>query len=211
MSGSSLSCLYTSSGDLTISGGTVVVWIANTADDQPLDADGTLTVSGGTILAAGGSAGMGVSTSATQPYVIFGSIGGMGRGPMGGGTSALAAKGSSFSIQDSSGSTVYSGTALCSANYVFSSSSKLSADASYTLCSGSTSAATATAQTGTASADLTGFSDQAAISSFARPTMSWAKASGLMDGNDTGALAPKGAATRAQMTMILTRLCEKAV
>ena len=59
--------------------------------------------------------------------------------------------------------------------------------------------------------DLTGFSDQAAISSFARPTMSWAKASGLMDGNDTGALAPKGAATRAQMTMILTRLCEKAV
>lgn len=62
-----------------------------------------------------------------------------------------------------------------------------------------------------ASADLTGFSDQAAISSFARPAMSWAKASGLMDGNDTGALAPKGAATRAQMAMILTRLCEKAV
>lgn len=63
-----------------------------------------------------------------------------------------------------------------------------------------------------ASADLTGFSDQAAaISSFARPAMSWAKASGLMDGNDTGALAPKGAAARAQMAMILTRLCEKAV
>ena len=41
--------------------------------------------------------------------------------------------------------------------------------------------------------------------------MSWAKASGLMDGNDTGALAPKGAATRAQMAMILTCLCEKAV
>ena len=116
-------------GTLTISGGTVVVWTANTADGQPLDADGTLTVSGGTILAAGGSAGMGVSTSATQPYVIFGFIAGMGRGPMGGSTSALAAKGSSFSIQDSSGSTVYSGTALCSANYVFFSSSKLSAAA----------------------------------------------------------------------------------
>lgn len=40
-----------------------------------------------------------------------------------------ARPGSSFSIQDSSGSTVYSGTALCSANYVFFSSSKLSADA----------------------------------------------------------------------------------
>ena len=71
----------------------------------------------------------GIKSGATQPYVIFGSIGGMGRGPMGGGTSALAAKGSSFSIQDSSGSTVYSGTALCSANYVFFSSSKLSAAA----------------------------------------------------------------------------------
>ena len=71
----------------------------------------------------------GIKSSATQPYVIFGSIGGMGGGPMGGSTSALAAKGSSFSIQDSSGSTVYSGTALCSANYVFFSSSKLSAAA----------------------------------------------------------------------------------
>ena len=71
----------------------------------------------------------GIKSGATQPYVIFGSIGGMGRGPMGGGTSALAAKGSSFSIQDNSGSTVYSGTALCSANYVFFSSSKLSAAA----------------------------------------------------------------------------------
>ena len=53
-----------SNGDLTIMGGTVVVWTANTADDQPLDADGTLTVSGGTVLAAGGSAGMGVPISA---------------------------------------------------------------------------------------------------------------------------------------------------
>ena len=148
---------FDSNGDLTISGGTVIVWTANTADNQPLDADGTLTVSGGTILAAGGSAGMGVSTSATQPYVTFGSTGGMGRGPMGGGsTSALIAKGSSFSIQDSSGSTVYSGTALCSANYVFFSSSKLTSGSSYDLYSGSTSAATATAQTGTASGGFPG-------------------------------------------------------
>ena len=127
--------------------------------EQQLDIEsGTLTISAGDdaihcdYVMNVGAAG----TSATQPYVIFGSIGGMGRGPMGGGTSALAAKGSSFSIQDSSGSTVYSGTALCSANYVFFSSSKLSADASYTLCSGSTSAATATAQTGTASGGLPG-------------------------------------------------------
>ena len=62
-----------SNGTLTISGGTVVVWTANTADNQPLDADGVITVSGGTVLAAGGSAGMGMNLSASQPYVIFGS------------------------------------------------------------------------------------------------------------------------------------------
>lgn len=62
-----------SNGTLTVSGGTVVVWTANTADNQPLDADGAITVSGGTVLAAGGSAGMGMNLSASQPYVIFGS------------------------------------------------------------------------------------------------------------------------------------------
>ena len=84
-------CLNAANSDLTgysfsmtISGGAVVVWTANTADDQPLDADGTLTVSGGTVLAAGGSAGMGVPISAAQPYVTFGSTGAMGGGQMGG-------------------------------------------------------------------------------------------------------------------------------
>ena len=62
-----------SNGTLTVSGGTVVVWTANTADNQPLDADGVITVSGGTVLAAGGSSGMGMNLSASQPYVIFGS------------------------------------------------------------------------------------------------------------------------------------------
>ena len=71
---------FDSNGDLTISGGTVVVWTANSADNQPLDADGTITITGGTVLAAGGSSGMGTNLSATQPYVTFGSstMGGMG-------------------------------------------------------------------------------------------------------------------------------------
>lgn len=100
---------FDSNGDLTIMGGTVVVWTANTADDQPLDADGTLTVSGGTVLAAGGSAGMGVPISAAQPYVTFGSTGAMGGGQMGGSRGAtLLSKGGSFSIKDSSGNTLYS-------------------------------------------------------------------------------------------------------
>ena len=61
-----------SNGSLTISGGTLTVWTANTADNQALDADGTITVSGGTVFAAGGSAGMGMTLSASQPYVTFG-------------------------------------------------------------------------------------------------------------------------------------------
>lgn len=51
---------FDSNGDLTITGGTVIVWTDNTADNEPLDADGTITVSGGTVLAAGGSSGMGM-------------------------------------------------------------------------------------------------------------------------------------------------------
>lgn len=51
---------FDSNGELTITGDTVIVWTANTADNEPLDADGTITVSGGTVLAAGGSMGMGM-------------------------------------------------------------------------------------------------------------------------------------------------------
>ena len=40
----------------------MIVWTANTADNEPLDADGTITVSGGTVLAAGGSSGMGMGS-----------------------------------------------------------------------------------------------------------------------------------------------------
>lgn len=83
-------CLNAANSDLTgyaftlsISGGTVEVWTNSTADNQPLDADGTLSITGGTVLAAGGSAGMGITLSGdSQPYVMFGST---GMGGMGGG------------------------------------------------------------------------------------------------------------------------------
>ena len=77
---------FDSNGDMNISGGTVVVWSANTADNEPLDADGTITISGGIVLAAGGSSGMGMNLEASQSCVIFGSdsFGGFGGG-MGGG------------------------------------------------------------------------------------------------------------------------------
>lgn len=179
---------YTSSGDgfdsngsLTITGGTVTVWTANTADNQPLDADGTITITGGTVLAAGGSSGMGMTLNASQPCVIFGTAagnGGMGGAsggqpggqpggqsggqpgnPPGGqpgqsgqtGASAQIAKGSSLLIQDGAGTTLYSGTAVCDASYLFFSSAELTADSSYTLMADNTVVATAAAQSGTVS------------------------------------------------------------
>mgnify|MGYP004575550287 CR=1 FL=1 len=143
---------FDSNGDLTISSGTVVVWTANTADNQPLDADGAITVSGGTVLAAGGSAGMGMNLTAEQPCVTFGSTGSMGGGRPGDmdGGSASIAKDAAVTITDSDGSDVYSGTALCNANFVFFSSPELTADGSYTLTAGDTSL-TASAQTGSIS------------------------------------------------------------
>ena len=148
---------FDSNGTLTISGGTVNVWSANTADNQPLDADGTITISGGTVLAAGGSSGMGMNLSASQACVTFGgsSMGGgnMGGQPGGrasgnsGSSSASITKGSTISIKNGS-SSVFSTTALCSASYIFFSSPSLTSGTSYTLYSGSTSISTATAQTG---------------------------------------------------------------
>lgn len=72
---------FDSNGTMTISGGDIEVWTANAADNQPLDADGGITLTGGTVLAAGGSSGMGLTLTAEQPYVTYGS----GRGGMGGG------------------------------------------------------------------------------------------------------------------------------
>lgn len=76
-----------SNGSLTISGGVTEVWTANTADNQPLDADGTITVTGGTVFAAGGSAGMGMNLSSSQANVRLGSasIGGGDHGSFPGG------------------------------------------------------------------------------------------------------------------------------
>lgn len=207
-----------SNGSLTISGGTLVVWSANTAGNQPLDADGTITISGGTVLAAGGSNGMGMNLSASQPYVIYGSASGMGgnfpgggRGngnfpgrndpsgdiptppngdfsgdmpsppngdffgdiptppsggfsgdtndtkggftggnPYGGfpgnaGSSVSISSGSTIRLKDSSGNTVYSGEALCSASVLIFSSSALESGETYTLYVNNTETGTATA------------------------------------------------------------------
>ena len=133
---------FDSNGDITISGGTVAVWSANTADNSPLDADGTVTISGGTVLAAGGGSGMGMNLNAQQPCVIFG-----GESRMGGGAS-LVTNGSGFTISNSD--TLYSGSALCGASFLLFSSPELTDGDSCTLTCGS-SETTGQVQSGTVS------------------------------------------------------------
>jgi hypothetical protein len=58
-------------------------------------------------------------------------------------------------------------------------------------------------------ADLTGFTDRAAISSWAEDAMSWAVAVGLIEGMDDTTLSPDGSALRAQVATVLMRFCSK--
>lgn len=153
---------FDSNGAMTFTGGTVAVWTANTADNEPLDADGTITVTGGTILAAGGSSGMGITIDAAQAYVTFGKNAGMG-GPGGrpgadstettatDSTALSLAAGDSFTLTNAAGESVYSGTAVCAARYLFYSSADVTDGESYSIGS-----VTATAQTGTATTGMAG-------------------------------------------------------
>lgn len=142
---------FDSNGDLTITGDTVIVWTANTADNEPLDADGTITVSGGTVLAAGGSSGMGMNLEAAQPCAIYAST---GFGGMPGSTqSCLITADADFTIEDADGNAVYSGTARCGANFILFSSADVTADSTYTLKAGDSSTE-GTAQSGTVSTGM---------------------------------------------------------
>ncbi len=217
---------FDSNGSMTISGGNIEVWTADTADNQPLDAEETISITGGTVFAAGGSNGMGVSIKSEQAFVTFGNSQGMG-GDMGGGpqqgnggqmggnppqmngdssensqpsgtpapmengsdasmpegtppTDGNAPQGdasnsadgnqpqmpqgdntqkesslgvnadSEFTITDSDGNMVYTGTALCNASYVFYASADLNNESTYTLTANETSTES------TATTELTG-------------------------------------------------------
>ena len=54
-----------------------------------------------------------------------------------------------------------------------------------------------------ASADLSGFADASAISSWASEAMNWAVANGVLSGDEAGRLNPGGAATRAEVAQML--------
>lgn len=59
----------------------------------------------------------------------------------------------------------------------------------------------------TARADLSGFADAGKISSYALEGLSWANATGLVNGRSAVQLAPAGQTTRAEMASLLMRFC----
>ncbi len=242
-----------SNGTLTITGGTVLVWTASTADNQPLDADGTITISGGLVLGAGGSSGAGgTNISAAQPYVIFGSNGmggqpgggnppvqpGEGNGQPGGGTTppskpddgngqpggqsaVLVAKGETLSIRDSEGNTVYSATAVCDVHDAVFSSAGLISGETYTLCSGDTEAATATAGTESSAPgfqpggdpgkpgnrpDVTLPYTDVSQSDWFYPYVAFAYERDWMTGTSETTFSPEETTTRAMLVTVLYRL-----
>ena len=242
-----------SNGTLTITGGTVLVWTASTADNQPLDADGTITISGGLVLGAGGSSGAGgTNISAAQPYVIFGSNGmggqpgggnppvqpGEGNGQPGGGTTppskpddgngqpggqsaVLVAKGETLSIRDSEGNTVYSATAVCDVHDAVFSSAGLISGETYTLCSGGTEAATATAGTESSAPgfqpggdpgkpgdrpDVTLPYTDVSQSDWFYPYVAFAYERAWMTGTSETTFSPEETTTRAMLVTVLYRL-----
>ena len=62
-----------------------------------------------------------------------------------------------------------------------------------------------------AQADLSGFTDDYAISDYARDAVSWAYATGILSGYPDGSLRPGGQATRAQIAKMIISFLEKSV
>ena len=58
-----------------------------------------------------------------------------------------------------------------------------------------------------ADTDLNGFSDGAAVASYAREAMAWAIDAGVLQGTAAGSLLPEGTASRAQTAVLLSRFC----
>ncbi len=138
-------------GSVKVKNGTTGVTLI--LDALTLTSADTASITCGTILAAGGSAGMGMKLSVSQPYVTFGQSGGMQ--PRGAGADALIAADSTLAISDGT-DTLFSMEAPCGARFVFFSAPELTADGSYTLLADEESAGTADAQT---SESQSGFGD----------------------------------------------------
>ena len=107
-----------SNGNETLSGGNIIVWgMQANGDNAPLDCDGTLLIQGATVFAAGSSQMAESPSSASQPYVRYGSSGGWG-----GGSSSTISSGKTVVVRNASSQTVFSVKAPKNVNYALYSS-----------------------------------------------------------------------------------------
>lgn len=124
-----------SNGSIYMNGGNVKIWQTGNGDGA-LDYETACEVTGGTLLAAGsmGMAAAPTKTDDSQAYINFSA-------------SSAISSGSTISIKDASGNTVYTVKVPKSVQSVVFSSPKVTDGASYTLYEGSTQKASASATT----------------------------------------------------------------
>ena len=91
-------------GDITISGGQIIVFAPPDGDNQPIDQDGLLSITGGTLLAAGASQMGGVSAQTTQTAKTY---------------SGTIKSGAKLVASDSSNNEIISLTTPKAANYLY--------------------------------------------------------------------------------------------
>lgn len=233
-----------SNNNITMTGGKVEVYGADAMMDAAIDYDGTFTLSGGTLFGAGMEPGAG-----TQAYVAVGETsssgghGGMGmtrpekpsgdkngwtggKGQMMNRESALGIKkGSVITVQDASGKTLYTATALGSMSSVIFSSADIKEGETYTVLVDGVSVGTATAKLGTSSSSSgslgpdqnggqPGSGQQGGVSGFADvPQDNWfadavkyVSENKLMNGTSTTAFSPNENMCRAMLATVLYRM-----
>ncbi|MBR1597669.1 MAG: carbohydrate-binding domain-containing protein [Lachnospiraceae bacterium] len=135
-------------------GGTIVTVGGTSNGNGVFDRDGSFVIGEGVTIFGIGTNGMVEGpTEVSQAYIEYGNNGSGSMGPKNGGgsSSSSISSGTTLTIADSSGNTLYTYTTKKSASYVLFSSPKLTSGSSYTLKSGSTTLGTLTATTAASS------------------------------------------------------------
>ncbi|MBQ8086605.1 MAG: carbohydrate-binding domain-containing protein [Lachnospiraceae bacterium] len=140
-------------------GGTIITIGGTSGGNGVFDRDGDFVIGEGVTLFGIGSSGMVEGpTTVNQPYIQYsasssGRMNGMGGRPGNTGSSGSSsiASGSTITINDSTGNTLYTYTTKKTAGYILYSSPNLVSGSSYTIKSGTTTLSTVSASTSAAS------------------------------------------------------------
>lgn len=137
-------------------GGTIITIGGTSNGNGVFDRDGAFVIGDGVTIFGIGTNGMVEGpTEVNQPYIQYGAgssggMGGMGGnrpGSQGNSGSSSITSGSTITINDSTGNTLYTYTAKKAASYILYSSPSLVSGSSYTINSGTTTLSTVTAST----------------------------------------------------------------